>query len=300
MAIDPGTAALAQAGANVATQGLTGIFTALNNKKARKWQLQDYRMQRNDALADWRMMAEYNSPAAQMQRLKDAGLNPNLVYGSGADAQVGPVRATDTRTVTPQPLSFDAGSVLGGYYDVQLRQAQIDNLQAQKTTNDARAQLTQAQAAAALLGIDRSKLKYGQEKELYDTYLEFQRERLKNLQQDTMNKGQVFKKLGADIQYTIDQNKRQWELQKPRVAQAAEQVLLMQANKAKINVSAEQIRKQISIAEQELRIKTKQAEIWERGQNPNDPAWQRLLLEILEKVITNATKDGKKPWWFPG
>lgn len=31
--------------------------------------------------------AEYNTPANQMARLKAAGLNPNLVYGNGADAQ---------------------------------------------------------------------------------------------------------------------------------------------------------------------------------------------------------------------
>lgn len=31
--------------------------------------------------------ADYNTPANQMQRLKDAGLNPNLVYGTGANAQ---------------------------------------------------------------------------------------------------------------------------------------------------------------------------------------------------------------------
>lgn len=31
--------------------------------------------------------AKYNSPIMQMQRLKEAGLNPNLVYGEGANAQ---------------------------------------------------------------------------------------------------------------------------------------------------------------------------------------------------------------------
>lgn len=31
----------------------------------------------------WRMNNEYNIPSNQMQRLKDAGLNPNLVYGNG-------------------------------------------------------------------------------------------------------------------------------------------------------------------------------------------------------------------------
>lgn len=32
-------------------------------------------------IAFWNMQNEYNSPANQMQRLKDAGLNPNLIYG---------------------------------------------------------------------------------------------------------------------------------------------------------------------------------------------------------------------------
>lgn len=34
----------------------------------------------------WQRQNEYNSPSAQMQRLKDAGLNPHLVYGSGSVA----------------------------------------------------------------------------------------------------------------------------------------------------------------------------------------------------------------------
>lgn len=34
----------------------------------------------------WNRANEYNSPASQMQRLKAAGLNPNLAYGSGSVA----------------------------------------------------------------------------------------------------------------------------------------------------------------------------------------------------------------------
>lgn len=32
----------------------------------------------------WNMANEYNSPTAQMERLKAANLNPNLVYGNGS------------------------------------------------------------------------------------------------------------------------------------------------------------------------------------------------------------------------
>uniref|UniRef100_A0AAU8B5V3 DNA pilot protein n=1 Tax=Dulem virus 90 TaxID=3145801 RepID=A0AAU8B5V3_9VIRU len=34
--------------------------------------------------AFWKANNDYNSPASQMQRLEEAGLNPNLVYGNGA------------------------------------------------------------------------------------------------------------------------------------------------------------------------------------------------------------------------
>jgi hypothetical protein len=296
MAVDPATiSAIAQS----ANSAMNFLGTAIANKRARKWQLQDYAMQRRDALADWQMMNQFNSPAAQMQRLKDAGLNPNLVYGNGADAQSGPVRSVDTRTVVPQAQSFDLGSIMGSYFDTQIKQAQVDALKAKTTVDETRSALIAQQSAATLLGIRRGELKYKQDQELYDISVEFAKERLKNLAQDTKNKGQVFRKLEADITFTIDQNTRNWQLQKPRVAQAAQEVLLTIARKNNVNVSTDLLNKQIQIAEQELRAKTKQAEIWERGQNPNDPAWQRLLLELIEKVVTKF-ENGKKPWWFPG
>lgn len=52
-----------------------------------------YNRQRADSISDWKMQNEYNSPLAQMQRYKDAGLNPNLIYGQSNVAQ--PVRSTD-------------------------------------------------------------------------------------------------------------------------------------------------------------------------------------------------------------
>ena len=46
----------------------------------------------------WKMQADYNSPQAQMQRFKDAGLNPNLVYGQGSDGNM----STAPQMVTPE------------------------------------------------------------------------------------------------------------------------------------------------------------------------------------------------------
>lgn len=49
------------------------------NQQAAEWQNQTN-------IANWQMQNEYNTPANQMQRLIDAGLNPNLMYGNGSAA----------------------------------------------------------------------------------------------------------------------------------------------------------------------------------------------------------------------
>lgn len=58
----------------------------IQNGIERLWNLNDYKRQRADALADWNRVNEYNSPIAQMTRYKEAGLNPNLIYGQMQNA----------------------------------------------------------------------------------------------------------------------------------------------------------------------------------------------------------------------
>lgn len=65
-------------GAGISAAG--GILsTHLGNKAAER----AYQRDRRDAQADWKQQNEYNSPKAQMERFKEAGLNPQLIYGQG-------------------------------------------------------------------------------------------------------------------------------------------------------------------------------------------------------------------------
>ena len=66
--------------ASIANAGVPLINQALENRSASK--LADY--QYNKDLEMWNRGNAYNAPEAQMERLKKAGLNPNLVYGSGS------------------------------------------------------------------------------------------------------------------------------------------------------------------------------------------------------------------------
>lgn len=59
--------------------GLGLIGTFLQNRANKK--LAQYSFNKNVEM--WRMQNEYNAPKAQMKRLQEAGLNPNLIYGKG-------------------------------------------------------------------------------------------------------------------------------------------------------------------------------------------------------------------------
>lgn len=52
-------------------------------KYQNEWQTQENEKAYQRNLQMWNLQNEYNSPTQQMARLRSAGLNPNLVYGSG-------------------------------------------------------------------------------------------------------------------------------------------------------------------------------------------------------------------------
>jgi len=52
--------------------------------KDKKWIAKENQKARDFQLEMWNRANEYNLPSAQMARLQEAGLNPNLVYGNGA------------------------------------------------------------------------------------------------------------------------------------------------------------------------------------------------------------------------
>lgn len=89
-------------------------------------------------IENWKRENQYNTPAAQMQRYKEAGLNPNLIYGQGTPGNAGSIPnyqqpVTDVSLPLPQPLA-QAGNVISNYQDMKLKQANTDNVK-QMTQN---------------------------------------------------------------------------------------------------------------------------------------------------------------------
>lgn len=91
---------------------LGGYVDNYYNRKAAKKQY-DYQM------AMWDANNAYNTPAEQMKRLKEANLNPNLVYGGGS--------ATHTATMASAPRVEPGRSGLNADTILKYQQADIFN-----------------------------------------------------------------------------------------------------------------------------------------------------------------------------
>lgn len=88
----------------------------------------------------WNRQNQYNDPMSQMQRLKDAGLNPNLMYGSGSGGggQASQMPKYNAPTLQYDYRPIDIAGVLSQYQDFRMKQAQIDNVKAQEENVRAR------------------------------------------------------------------------------------------------------------------------------------------------------------------
>lgn len=80
----------------------------------------------------WEQQNAWNSPASQMQRLKDAGLNPALMYGQGTTGnavQIPKYQAPkmDYSGYQPKQAVEAVTNTIGAYMDFKLRNAQVDN-----------------------------------------------------------------------------------------------------------------------------------------------------------------------------
>lgn len=83
------------AGAAVQAMGNYAVSVAANRKQF-KYQKEAMQLQDQYNRDLWDYQNAYNTPAAQMERLQAAGLNPRLIYGSGASGgNAGPIESLE-------------------------------------------------------------------------------------------------------------------------------------------------------------------------------------------------------------
>lgn len=122
--------------ANAAVAGLAaGIGTRKEQERQFNYNMEMAKWQNDVNVANWQMQNEYNTPANQMKRLKEAGINPNLAYSNGSVSNTSsPVSAAgQPHSVTPVD-QIRLAEMSSGLMDQALKAAQIEKT-AQETDN---------------------------------------------------------------------------------------------------------------------------------------------------------------------
>lgn len=261
-----------------ASGGGQAAATGKQNRKSRAFSRETYAKTKADNIAFWNMQNEYNSPQQQMERLRAAGLNPNMVYDKGGAIQP----ASNISTPDVQPGQFrtpDFGSIgtnlVQGYFDTRIKQAQYDNLKAQNTESINRALNLAAETALKVKQTD------GQ-----DTANKLSRLTLFPMAEAAYLENQ---KKRADIDFTNDANSRAAAMQSPNLELAMVNVARAKfgqfMDKAQLDKTLQEIKNLTSTNQ----FQQMQNELAKNGVMPGDNVFMRIIGEYLGGFMSKTS-----------
>lgn len=272
-------------------------FIAEQNQRDRDFQGHMFWTKRQQDLDDWHMQNQYNSPAQQMQRLREAGLNPHLVYGGGADNTAVMVRGSSVPTnssMAPPPAINplqNAGSMVAEYLQAKQTTQVTDNLKEQAELIKRQQRLTDAQALKTLVETDTGRFNLDQLNRLKDIAIE------KAILDNQMVRTNI--EATGDANFRANQKLPQ-ELQqmsenilktKLEQAQLRAQTAKTDAERFKISKEIESIEFGIQSGTIQMKINEEMLKLWKKGINPNDPIVYRQLGILIEKIIKEFEED---------
>lgn len=249
-----------------------------NQNTVMNWKM--YQQQRRDALADWNMQNEYNSPEQQMARLKEAGLNPNLVYGNGATTQGANFKSPEMKMTAAQAPSYDgigaAGAAgLAAYNDTRVKDAQINVMNEQ----------------IEMMRTDQ------QLKSLDFLSKQFDLNLKGELRQNSIEVAKAtLEKMMADIKFTQNTDRRADTMQAQNIRESAARISRIAQENATSQVERDRIKMATLNLIQDSELKNIEIELRKRGINPNDPIIMRTLGDIISGPV-NLVKEKMKKFW---
>lgn len=137
-----------QGGVDIAGGVMGNLFQKRNIRlqKEANLEMADYAYTKDQEM--WNLQNLYNSPKAQMQRFKQAGLNPNLIYGRGSSGNATAMPKRQQVTAGLRQTKVPTPNVLATYNN----QRQVEaGLKATAAQTDQTEMLTQTQESIATL-----------------------------------------------------------------------------------------------------------------------------------------------------
>lgn len=253
------------------------MFQSMTNRSQMRYNTKMYERQRADSLADWNMMNEYNSPAAQMQRFRDAGLNPNLIYGN-SNNEMATVRSSSVESYNPKAPQFDTNndmqSVLTNMYNLDARQAQTDNVREQtkllridQINKTIETLLKQREVTGKDLDNELKALNLQLQNELYDT----------TVGQARSNK----EKTDVEINNLQQENIRRWIEQGLSIEKIGQEILESQARIELNPYTKREIEARIKNLAQEYKLKEFDEALQANGISRNSPWYAKFLGQLF-------------------
>lgn len=270
--------AILGAAGNILGPAINAIGQSSANKKNRAFTREMYDRTYQDNLAFWRMQNDYNSPEQQMQRLRDAGLNPHLIYGSSSSGAAGTAGSIPTPEVKSMQYENPRwGDALGNglqsvasIYDLEMKKAQTDNLKAQNDVIKQDAALRAAQVLLTTVNKNRG---------LFD--LDYLKE-MRSVSADTMRA--ILRKMTVETNVAGDRNIREAAMNSSNLMEAAERIKNMQQSRQYQSLDMQRLRANIDLLQKEGVIKDIHTKLWKNGINPNDPQWSRIIGLWFQKL----------------
>lgn len=314
---DNNTAAQWAAATELMGQGINAWSAAQTNKKQRQWQEMMYAKQRQDALADWTMQNEYNDPKQQMARLKEAGLNPALIYGSGSATAMSTqaVRSSSPGQWTPKAPTVEPSGIITSYFNQKMQEASIRNLDTKNTvlladaakkageldklridTMKSQSQIKSTDQMTAqrtsLLPILMEQIKAniertgGQTAVLKSDKLLKDAEKLK-VEADTA-------KSQAERKVILARNVREAQMQSYNISEAVARTLNLKQAEATSETQQHHYNELRKLAEQDIEIKKLDRKFLEEGHRNNDNWFFRQVEDVIRKLESMKLQP-KKP-----
>lgn len=214
------------------------------NKLDRRQQEKMYKWQRDDARADWNTQNAYNDPSQQMERLRQAGLSPHLVYGKGADTTAMAVKSYNgdaPNQTAPERNQIQPNHAMQTAMQVALLQAQTDNVNADTILKGQEGHVKDATVASLLQNTSMSKI---------------QQEQIERLKEAVLNQANAnVNKTEADTKYTTDQNRRSEEMQAKNLLKITQEIQNLKFTGEKIGFERDQVELLNQISQSEIKIK---------------------------------------------
>lgn len=230
-------------------------------------------------VAMWKAQNAYNHPAQQMARLKEAGLNPRLIYGSGAASAVGnagDIKGYDRAEAENVMRGIDFfGDTIGNAQQL----AVTDNVKAQAKVAEQEAALKSYQSLETAMDIRRKSFDLGVSKELRDVTVQAAAANAHQAVQNARRSELDVDKTFADVRRSRAEARVSEGIADSRISQA-------KSDAERAEIEKEVARRSADPRVRQLYLEVENASARLKGQN-----LQNALLNIAEKWKKNGLND---------